>query len=523
MNRVIEVRDIKHIKNMVFNLPEESGVYVLTGTNGSGKTTLMTCLLRIGQTRAFPDNFKVGSEKLDSFIGTITYKISVKGDERYVTYKHSGKRWPPTPKRNSTILNEFNFPEVRFLPATGNRLYVNDEQIESLTPNTVEKQFVDDMNHVFSTTKFNNLKYIQTGSVRGPGGGSQRWKRAYVLKTNNRSYFSEKNFSLGEILVLNTLLLIQDISNNSMLLIDELEMALHPKVQKKLLELLEVKAREKNLTIILSTHSSSIIKSAKKLIYLDNDGHGNITVKYNCYPATVLREVAIEEDVQPDYLFTVEDEMAVSLFREILTYYFSLPGSKLKPLYKIIPIGGYPNLLEFASHTNEYLFSNKIGQVIYFDADVEEIKDDLGKKGNNRSVDENAIWDRFKRHENQCFYLPITPELGLWDWLQVDTRNAQDKINDTYNLSIDLTDIINDINNVFKSTPETDNGTLRKKAKRRVKELVNVLSNKSNVDKNRIIQFLFQNFVQWHYSSKPNDKSKLKCDLGKIFSNRGTR
>ena len=80
------------------------------------------------------------------------------------------------------------------------------------------------------------------------------------------TYYSEKNFSLGEILILNTLLLIDDVTAGSMLLIDELEMALHPRVQIRLLKYLENKAIEKNLVIILSTHSSSLIKSAKKLI-----------------------------------------------------------------------------------------------------------------------------------------------------------------------------------------------------------------------------------------------------------------
>src|SRR5690606_36324391 len=156
--------------------------------------------------------------------------------------------------------------------------------------------------------KFNNLRYVQTSSTRGPGSGSQRWKRAYVIKIGN-SYYSEKNFSLGEILILNTLLLIDDVTTGSMLLIDEIEMALHPRVQIRLLKYLEKKATEKGLVIILSTHSSSLIKSAKKLIYLDNkSGDGQIKVNKNCYPAIVLRDIAIEEDIQPDYIFVVEDD-----------------------------------------------------------------------------------------------------------------------------------------------------------------------------------------------------------------------
>ena len=520
MERIIEISNIKHISEMTFKLPNKPGVYVLTGINGSGKTTLMTCLLRIGQTRAFPDNFKTGNDKLDTYEGEIKYKIINNGLEESVTYHHTGVRWPPNPRKNSDILKKFGYPEVRFLPATGNRLYVNDEAIETHKVYNVEKEFIEDLNMVFSTNKFSDIKYIQTGSLRGPGGGSQRWKRAYVIKKKSKTYYSEKNFSLGEILVLNTLLLIQDVAKGSMLLIDELEMALHPKVQKKLLELLEIKAVEKELTIIFSTHSSSLIKCSKRLIYLDNDSSGKIKVYYDCYPAVVLREVAIEEDSQPDYLFTVEDDMAEMLLRKILDYYFQKMSSKPKLIYKIIPIGGYSNLLDFAQNTSNYLFSNKIGQYIFFDADVKEVKQNIVGKGNKRSKEETEIFNLFIKFENKYKFLPITPELGVWDWINSNMKSFERDFNDEYISTVDILEVITETEKIFKNTPETDTGEKRKKAKRRVKNLVKVLSDKSNVDDTRITNFMFSQFVDWYYSSSTSNSNELKATFGKIFNSR---
>jgi len=500
---------------MEFPIPANSGVYVLTGINGCGKTTLMTCLLRIGWTRAFQDHFKTGNNQIDSYEGTVTYKVGKKS----VSYHYAGSRWPPTPRKNSDLFKEFGYPEVRFLPATGNRLYINDENINPSDFRNVEADIKKDMNNILEIDKFSNLRYVQTGSFRGPGSGSQRWKRAYVIKIGKK-YYSEKNFSLGEILILNTLLLIKDVSNGSMLLIDELEMALHPKVQIRLLKYLEEKAKEKNLTVILSTHSSSLIKSASKLIYLEKQNKGIIKVTYNCYPALILREVAIEEDIQPDYIFIVEDDMAEMLLKEIILFYFKLEISKLTPVYKVIPIGGYRQVLEFSDNTSNYLFSSSIGQYIFLDSDVIQTKAELADKGNNRDSSQQELFDLFRKLENKTDYLPITPELGLWLWLKSHTSKIQKSLNEHYNSTFNLKDLLSATEIHFIQNASNDSGKVRKKAKRRLKHFVKNLEERTNDNSKRINQYLFALFVQEFYINNI-EKAKLRKTFGKIFGRRG--
>jgi hypothetical protein len=180
---------------MDFEIPTSSGVYVLTGGNGSGKTTLMTCLLRIGWYRAFQDHFKTGNERVDKFTGNVTYTV----DNKSVSYQHSGSRWPPTPRKNSDLFFQFGFPEVRFLPATGNRLYIQDQNINPTDFRAVEQTLKNDLNSLLETTKFDNLRFVQTASTRGPGSGSQRWKRAYVIK-NGINIIQKKTLALEKYL-----------------------------------------------------------------------------------------------------------------------------------------------------------------------------------------------------------------------------------------------------------------------------------------------------------------------------------
>ena len=68
----------------------------------------------------------------------------------------------------------------------------------------------------------------------------------------------------------------------------------------------------------------------------------------------------------------------------------------------------------FAKLASDYLFHSKIGQYILLDADVEQTKNELNRKGNNRTTDEQQLFELFQRLENKIKYLPITPELGIW-------------------------------------------------------------------------------------------------------------
>lgn len=514
MSKTIVISNFKHIRRLEFSIPDESGVYVLTGSNGSGKTTLMTCLLRIGWPAAFQTYFKTGTERVDSYSGTITYTVN----QTSVSYRHAGSRWPPRPKKNSNLFSQFGFSEVRFLPATGNRLFIQDQNINPSNFRGVDNELKADLNHILETTKFSNLRFVQTASRRGPGSGSQRWKRAYVLKIDN-NYYSEKNFSLGEILILNTLLLIQDVSNDSLLLIDELEMALHPRVQVRLLKYLEGKAASKNLTIILSTHSSSLIKSAKKIIYLEKSNDlVDVKVHYNCYPAIVLRDVAIEEDIQPDYVFLVEDEMAELLLKETIVHYAQIEPERLIPIYKILPIGGYPQVLDFAEKTNNYLFNSKIGVYLFPDFDVKEQRSELIRKGNSRTDSEQTLHSQFEKFSSITKFLPITPELGLWEWLTENIPTVQRGLQTYYgDNTFNLSDLIRSVNEHFVNPAENP----RREAKNKLKYLISLLEVRINQDFNRICHFLFSIYIRSYYNDNTN-KNNLKGLFGQIFNRRGS-
>ena len=518
--KVIRIHKIKHIEDLEFELPGR-GVYVLAGGNGSGKTTLLACIYRIGSSRAFRDYFKPSRlNQMDHFgHGHIAYEI----DGSEVKYKHSNVNWTPRPKSRSVVLGQFGYPQVRFLPATGNRLFISDSEFRPSKVRQAETWLKQDLNHLLETTKFENLRYIQTGSTRGPGSGSQRWKRAFVVRINPNNtpakFYSEKNFSLGEILVLNTLILIQDVPDQSLLLIDELEMALHPRLQVRLLRYLEQKAIQKNLTVILSTHSSSLIKSISptNLIYLENPGNGQIIVHRNIYPTVILQNVAVDEDQKPDYVFYVEDEMAEALLKQMIIKYWKLRIDRQPALCKVLPIGGYKEVINFTLKSKQYLMPQSVGQYAFLDHDVEGSYNSLQTKGNSRTSSEQKWYEKFNALGSSKMFLPITPELGIWNWANNDPVLAQGEVNKSLiDAPINLNDLLTQVHVNVAPIP----GKSRQEAKNRMKWIVEQISISTNRDPKQVIEILFGSYVQDFYNN-PVNIGALQSMFGPIFNRRG--
>jgi predicted ATPase len=517
----IQIENLKGIKEMNFKIPNP-GVHVITASNGSGKTTLITCIARLSDSRSFNTNFiQHRASNVDSYLNSkITY-VSRNNSSVTYTYREGSDSWRPTTQNTSTM-REFGFGEIIVIPTLGKRVYIQRQTIGGGTVRAASASLREAMSSVLENPKFNELRKINLGETRGRRGRNRRSNTAFILigasergrdGRLSRTYYSESSFSLGEIFTLNLLFELETISDNSLLVIDELEVALHPKVQINLLNYLKEKAIEKNLTILVSTHSSSLIKCSPSLIYLDSDNEGVVKVHYNCYPTLALKEVAVEEDMQPDFVFFVEDDAAVSILREMILIYLNINPTRHKPLWKILPIGGFQEVLKFTKNADSYLLNRRIGQYAFLDQDVLQSRNDLRHKGNNRTDGENRIWQLFQELENKIKYLNITPELGVWEWLRDNPQTAQTLINDRFpDSSIDMNVILRNCNTNF---PNVSNNP-REDAKNRLSWINTNISSQTNEDVKRVRQHLFSAFCENYFSIQDN-RNELNRLLGPIF------
>lgn len=248
MKKTVKIKNIKNIASMEFVIPTP-GLYIVTGRNGSGKTTLFTCLSRIKNSNAFRVGFPASNanDKLDLFLGKICYEV----DGETIEYsKRSSGKWKPN--KQNKVLESMGYPQVVNITTKDERLFTQTE-INPRKNNQGDDWVNEKLAYIFNTDKFLKMIRITTGQLyRGRAAVTADTRRrniAYAIPIGNGRYYTERNFSFGEIVVLNMLYDLHMTQNGSLVLIDELELALHPSAQIKLLSCLKQMAKDKGLTI----------------------------------------------------------------------------------------------------------------------------------------------------------------------------------------------------------------------------------------------------------------------------------
>lgn len=414
----LTIRDLKNIKSLEFEIPEP-GAYLLTGTNGSGKTSLLTCLSRLRNSNAFQRGFSSSfHSSLDSHRGA-SVKYEINGQS--VTYTYVQERWAPLPRKNSGLLATCGYQAVAYIEADAERV---QPQRNYFTPQRVRPTrdtLREAMNTIFSTDKFSELCYINLNQ-----GGVEK---AYVIRQpplGNKpvTYFSERNFSLGELCVLKLLLALENIQNGSLVLIDELELATHPRAQTQLFSYLNRISQEKNLTIIFSTHSVSLIKSTnrKQVLFLENS-NGIVSCTRGCYPTYTLGHISSGEEIAPDCIVYVEDDSGKKCLNAMLDMYRQTTGlGVLLPTSLAVPLGGFRQIMEFLDKAPQMLPTHT-KLMVALDKDVEQ--EALVDYQSNNDHAMLALFDRLKNH---LTYLPWTPEVGLVELIRSDMASHEAKL-----------------------------------------------------------------------------------------------
>lgn len=388
---------------MCFDIPEP-GLHIITGTNGSGKTTLFTCISRICNSNAYRLGFPAKSNKnYDLFSGKITYQFN----DQEVTYsRRENGEWRPNAK-SSTVLESFRYPQIINITTKDKRIFSQ----ENITPRRrgSDEWLNQQLNTIFDTDKFSQMIKITTGDLRRGRGVEQDRRRniAYAIPLGNNKYYTERSFSFGEIVLVNMLFDIQNVPNGSLILIDELELAIHPSSQIRLIQCLKSLAQERGLTILISTHSASIIKSQKDVIFLNAQTNGNVEIIYNCPPAKAIGAIGMREDTNPDIIVLVEDSMAKSLFHALKQKYISLQSEASYLDIRILEIGGFSNVILFFIETNDYIFYDNVYVSAFMDKDVETDIIPYPQYSNEDLIQ--------KYHDNSYYlrFLPYTPEVLL--------------------------------------------------------------------------------------------------------------
>lgn len=436
----VSITNLKSIKTLEFDVPLQ-GAYVVTGANGCGKTSLLTALHRMGARNAFQTGLPGGktANGIDE-INNAVIEYEVNGKK--VSYRYNNTRWSATPKSNSGLIGKA-FAEVLFLKANASRVEPTPNELKGARKGQADKNLRDFMNVVFDTTKFDNLYQIR---LQG------RNAIAHLIdcsgtNAKRKSFFSEKAFSLGELCVMRLGQKLLSMVHGGLYIIDEFEMALHPAAQIRLFAEIERLVKAANCTALVSTHSSSLIKSVKRgvIMYLENDD-GAVTVHRNIYPTYALQHLTLEEESAPDKLIFVEDVAAKQCIDAMWGQHIQRQqavGSQSLPTVQTVVIGGYKEVLRFLQRSSSFVPPlTKCMAALDADAEPACMPPTVvqGASVPQLSVPQGL----FHALKSNVVFLPWTPEVGLCELLRSNLKLHLGGIQ-TYtgllNLNVSLTSV----------------------------------------------------------------------------------
>ena len=358
-NLIMTIHNIKDIYHGTVEIPIENGIYAFVGNNGTGKSTIMSCLAQLlsrhnlGELR--PEDYTENSYVEFTYNSHIDRWYSVKGFWKADTF-------PNTLRFNGTYEGSL-FYGMRFRDSRNVDELMENGQIAANDIVDADRYIEESLGKILHNDSdyYHGLQRIKNKFISD----KLMLKNTPYFRTTATSLISQYRMSSGECLLISLLHFIYNsIIRRSLptgqpilMLIDEIELALHPVAVSNLLELLqELVDSYSNLTIIITSHSPEVIRKIKpsNLFKLErvNSNENNFNIVNPCYPSYAIRDVYTHDGF--DYLLLVEDQLAKIIVSNAIRE-LSIQESKL---ICVTPVGGWENVLKLQ---NELLAYNVLG------------------------------------------------------------------------------------------------------------------------------------------------------------------
>ena len=341
----LHIKEFKGLRDISINFEkndEPLDLVVLAGSNGSGKTRVLESILKYFQDHLNykQNNIEAGifyeekeknctSNVQDFFYGLKNfsyYEVNNPLYEQHIEIKNKLDILPkiiyvPTEinfqKMNvasTTLVQEYGFINIvdtnliKDIPS-----YIATKMISAMLKNKnekvgdVQKKVFNEINEIFENLSID----VKVEDI------SQDGRNITLFTNSSGDKFDINELSSGEKqLFLRTLAIKMLNPENSIILIDEPELSLHPKWQQRIVDV--YRKIGKNNQIIIATHSPHILGSVKKdnIMLLDKNDDGKIIVKtgdelYNSYGQPtdkVLKDIMGLETTRNPKVFKLLEE-----------------------------------------------------------------------------------------------------------------------------------------------------------------------------------------------------------------------
>ncbi|WP_027633401.1 AAA family ATPase [Clostridium hydrogeniformans] len=410
----IEIKDFRALKNVNINL----GKYItaISGRNGLGKSTILallgnTCELKVKEGKTlfdtqfrteFSEIFKASKEFDKS--GSDKFKVNfndISNPDKISDCKISrvtwqkGKRFRVIPETKNEKEKNSRKKELPSIYLGLSRLYpigeVSDEEINIKNIKLEEEEeiyFVDNYIDIL------NLKMDEGENLSFEMIDIGRTRRKKGIGVCTSTYSSITNSAgqdnIGQIIM--SILSFRKLSKNNknynggLLLIDEIDAALHPIAQIKLVRFLYKACKELKLQVVFTTHSVSLLKYlCSKVLHNKNTNVNNYEIHYlttNNGPLKVLRNTEfpiIENDLMLSQPGSNIKKITVYSEDSEGRWFFQKLTEKYSLYLDVIKVKlSYESLLQLNKNDPLY-FSNVL---FVLDGDVKSIEESGNSKGN---------------------------------------------------------------------------------------------------------------------------------------------
>ncbi len=413
----IIIHNIKSIRHAKLEFPIRNGIFAIVGSNGSGKSTIMSCLAQLISRH----NLGILRKEDYSNESYVEFLYNKRVDRWYCQngfWKASS--YPNTLRYNGTyegsLFYGMRFKDSKIVDELMEQGNINDHDIVDADEYVVKK-----LGYILHNDEdfYSGLKRIRNKNI------SERLglKNTPYFREINGKLISQYRMSSGECLLISLLHFIYNsivrrslpTSETILMLIDEIELALHPVAIINLIDyLFELTKEYDNLAVYITSHSPEVIRKIPpvnlfKIEYSELEDN-SINVINPCYPSYAIRDIYAHDGF--DYLLLVEDKLA-KLFVQNAIKECNLLNSRL---INITPVGGYLNVLDL-----QYEIEQKnilgIGKKVFSILDG-DIKDNIGSK--------------YKRLKKLFLPIPSIEKFLLKTIIERKDRNIIKELNDIF-------------------------------------------------------------------------------------------
>lgn len=387
----IKLNVFRHLKDLEVNF--RNPVTVITGSNRTGKSSL---LLSIGCSHF---NFYTRSAVSGDYERTrwsnvmrFTQHDVQKEDWSYeVEFRENGhdavrrpgkrsarsKKWSGCAKKEGQI----GHPKPRHAKSPdGRNVYLID--MERIIPGRHHPQSIysrvkNRRGAALNKKAVYYLSYVLEVSYRTEALGNMGERKIYKYQNDNS--YTTFNTASGEDVLTH---LIEDIvlsPSGSLILIEEIEIGLHPRIQRRLMDVLYAEAALEKKQFIVTSHSSTIIESVEpqSRILLVRNSEGTIVTEQNVSVCRALN--AMDSISHPLLSIYVEDDISKRLVEEALEDIL-IEHEDMARSIKIVEIGSADKTYSYyqnrqATHSTDNL---RRGAACILDGDMRNEKDRAG-------------------------------------------------------------------------------------------------------------------------------------------------